>query len=550
MLSSDSDIDSVVTPIEASLYDRHGQVFESDSYSEAFSQDMMDRNYNKHQDRQKTKSRQLHQLDSYSEVQNLTQDDMQEIYQELQAISQKLKEENHLLHERELKVKERERMISITRSNIQTITDHEVKNKWQRLEQKHQEEIVRLEQALKEKTKENKRLKENFETLKQANDSCKKELEELYAQYSKLEKHANGAQNRLKNLQRKYEYDSRQREVTAFESSLEGMSKPNKPHKDVDRPKSRPVVKGQGSVLDTLAVLLDWVCDAHLRQMVTDQPTKPLDRYSSPEYLQEKILRVLPSLVDIIKEIPPGSTKFSLPCLQFIYWSLINIEQGHALQKNSLSSTLRRLGEDVFRSRSLSCVEVDKDHTPPGKGDKAKDGMFFRSSNLHVRLLSSLIILKTLSQADLLAQVFDVLKVDMKSDVAKELFLFYQATPVISHYLKPVNKAFMAPAVDILLQMAADSPFTQGFLESCSNEKWFRTIAMILRTPVSDNKIFERLSVLLQKLSKIKTNKKYFEVYTIVSIIQEMLLHSGNEMAFLSLNLKSIVFNLNSLEKS
>ena len=44
------------------------------------------------------------------------------------------------------------------------------------------------------------------------------------------------------------------------------------------------------------------------------------------------LFQVLPSLVDIIKEIPAGNAKFSLPCLQFVYWSLINIEQGQTLQ--------------------------------------------------------------------------------------------------------------------------------------------------------------------------------------------------------------------------
>ena len=41
---------------------------------------------------------------------------------------------------------------------------------------------------------------------------------------------------------------------------------------------------------------------------------------------------------------------------------------------------------------------------------------------------------------DLLAHVFDVLKADLKSDVAKELFLYYQGTTVVLQYLKPVNK--------------------------------------------------------------------------------------------------------------
>ena len=44
---------------------------------------------------------------------------------------------------------------------------------------------------------------------------------------------------------------------------------------------------------------------------------------------------------------------------------------------------------------------------------------------------------------DLLAHVFDVLKADLKSDVAKELFLYYQGTTVVLQYLKPVNKVWV-----------------------------------------------------------------------------------------------------------
>lgn len=62
----------------------------------------------------------------------------------------------------------------------------------------------------------------------------------------------------------------------------------------------------------------------------------------------------------------------------------------------------------------------------------------------------------------------------------------------------------MGTAVDILLQMSTDSPFQAAFLESCSTEAFFRTAAMVIRTPVSDARIMERLSIILQKLSKIK----------------------------------------------
>ena len=42
-----------------------------------------------------------------------------------------------------------------------------------------------------------------------------------------------------------------------------------------------------------------------------------------------------------------------------------------------------------------------------------------------------------------------------------------------------------------------------------------------------------------------RSNKKYFEVYGITTSCQEYLRTFGNESAFLTLNLKSILFNLN-----
>ncbi|XP_046352653.1 coiled-coil domain-containing protein 138-like isoform X1 [Haliotis rufescens] len=557
--SAESDIDSTVTPIELSPHHSHGQLLESDSLSELYLSD-----YNRQSPKFRRKppphrpmksSRHRHDRDreeSDEDQPAVNKEDLGNIYQELQAISDKLKEENRILHEREAKLKERERMIVISQSNIQTITDHEVKQRWQALQQQHQDEVAKFEQALRERTKENKRLKENFETLKQANDALKKELEITQMQKLKLEKQVTSSQARLTNLQRKQEFDQRQREGDVLGSSTEVPGKQSKLKQETDdRPKQHKVSKAGMPAYDILSALLDWVCDAHLRHAVTDQPTQPIERFSAPDYVQDKILRVLPSLVEILKEVPLTSSKFCLPCLQFIYWSLMNVEQGHGQQKTSLSSTLRRLGEEVYRARVSRNSDSEKfPSLVLDRGDKQKEGLFFRSSNLHIRLLSSLIILKTLTQADLLAQVFDVLKTDLKSDVAKELFLYYQATPVITVYLKPVNKVFMGPAVDILLQLSTDSPFTTRFLESCSTEHWFRTVAMVLRTPVSDNKIVEKLSILLQKLSKIKSNKRFFEVYTIVSIVQEMLRNSGSDNAFLSLNLKSMLFNLNATVKT
>ena len=46
--------------------------------------------------------------------------------------------------------------------------------------------------------------------------------------------------------------------------------------------------------------------------------------------------------------------------------------------------------------------------------------------------------------------------------------------------------------------------FTSSFLESCSNEPWFRTTVNLLQRKGLDSKILEKLSIVLQRLSKVK----------------------------------------------
>lgn len=50
----------------------------------------------------------------------------------------------------------------------------------------------------------------------------------------------------------------------------------------------------QSPVYDIMSVLLEWICDAHLRQSITDQPTQPAEKFCTSDYLQEKVLRVSP----------------------------------------------------------------------------------------------------------------------------------------------------------------------------------------------------------------------------------------------------------------
>ena len=58
----------------------------------------------------------------------------------------------------------------------------------------------------------------------------------------------------------------------------------------------------------------------------------------------------------------------------------------------------------------------------------------------------------------------------------------------------------------VCLQFGVSSSvaFTAAFLDSCSNELWFRTGVNLLQHKGLDAKILEKLSIVFQRLSKIK----------------------------------------------
>lgn len=63
------------------------------------------------------------------------------------------------------------------------------------------------------------------------------------------------------------------------------------------------------------------------------------------------------------------------------------------LQQNTLTSTFRRLGEEIYRGTALQGCSLDQD--PP---QRTKSPFFYKSPSLHARFLSTLILLKTVTQ--------------------------------------------------------------------------------------------------------------------------------------------------------
>ncbi|XP_016018461.2 coiled-coil domain-containing protein 138 isoform X3 [Rousettus aegyptiacus] len=368
-----------------------------------------------------------------------------------------------------------------------------------------------------------------------------KELNEVSEENRKMEIQAKRVQARLDNLQRKFEFMTIQR--------LKGNSHVAHEMKSLKQEKV-PVSKTykvplNAQVYELLTVFMDWISVHHLSKLKSEESgmdgEKPLPKFASQRNdIQEKCVKLLPVMTEQLQWMPFVNAKLHEPFVKFIYWSLRQLDAG--TQHSTMTSTLRRLGEDILKGVVTKGIQDNSlEHSIE---NKPKTAAFFKSSSLPLRFLSTLIVLKTVTQADYLAQAFDSLCLDLKTEEGKTLFLKYQAVPVIVNHLRISSKGLLSNVIDSLLQMTVESESLQPFLEACSNTLFFRTCSVLLRTPKLDLQVLEKLSIILQKLSKIKSNKKLFELFTIHLMLQEIQRTTHPEHAFLCINLNSTLFNL------
>ncbi|XP_073906651.1 coiled-coil domain-containing protein 138 isoform X4 [Castor canadensis] len=431
-----------------------------------------------------------HPKSKESNKQSLLPHQINQIYDELFQIHLKLQCETTAqqkfaeeLQKRERFLVEREQLLFRHEDALSKIkgVEEEVLTRFQIVKEQHDAEVEHLTEVLKERNKESKRLRSSFDALKELNDNLKKQLNEVSEENRKMEIQAKRVQARLDNLQRKYEFMTIQR--------LKGNSHAAHEVKSLKQEKV-PVSKTlkvplNGQVYELLTVFMDWISEHHLSKVKNEESgmdgEKPALRSSQRNDIQEKCVKLLPVMTEQLQWMPFVNTKLHEPFVKFIYWSLRQLDAG--TQHSTLTSTLRRLGEDIFKGVVIKGI-LDNSLEHSGE-NKPKTAAFFKSSNLPLRFLSTLIVLRTVTQGSL-----------------------------------------------------------QPFLEACSNSSFFRTCSVLLRTPKLDLQILEKLSIILQKLSKIKSNKRLFELFTIHLMLQEIQRTTHPEHAFLCINLNSTLFNL------
>ncbi|NWU91299.1 CC138 protein, partial [Upupa epops] len=196
-----------------------------------------------------------------------------QIYDELFVIHQKLQRESSTqreyalqLQKRENILREREALIFRHEAALAKIrgVEEEVHTKFGILQEQHKAEVKQLTEALREITKENRRLKSSFDTLREMNDSLRKQLSDVTELNKKLEDHARKVQARLENLQRKHEFLMVQKSKDKYK--VVQQSKPVKLEKVIVTSKIAKLPPNT-QVYELLALLMDWISDQHLSKI-------------------------------------------------------------------------------------------------------------------------------------------------------------------------------------------------------------------------------------------------------------------------------------------
>ncbi|NXC87615.1 CC138 protein, partial [Cercotrichas coryphoeus] len=226
-----------------------------------------------------------------------------QIYDELFVIHQKLQRESSAQQEYALQLQKRERCLTEQEAlffqqegalaKIRGV-EEEVHTKIAAIKEQHEAEVKQLTEALREITKENRRLKASFDGLKEVNDSLRKQLCDVTELNKKLEDQARRVQARLENLQRKYEFSVVRKSNVLCQVMQE--SKPVKQEKVMTTSKTTTLPLNS-QVYELLTYLMDWISDQHLSKIKTqeergDSHKRMVTQSSKNSCTQEKCMKV------------------------------------------------------------------------------------------------------------------------------------------------------------------------------------------------------------------------------------------------------------------
>nr|XP_040057754.1 coiled-coil domain-containing protein 138-like isoform X2 [Gasterosteus aculeatus aculeatus] len=480
------------------------------------------------------------------------------VYQEMMTIYEQLKAQRYSqqrwereLQQRERRLKQQEEEAVLRLAGMEEMLHTRLPAE----EEKHQQQVSQLQEVLREKCKENRRLKCSFDTIKELNEGMKKQLNEVNEQNKKLESQSKRVQARLENLQRCSD-PTRPKLLTllldwvvdgqtlspAAGSGGKGVSRCGLPPELVLNERCLTVTRSPPDFTAVLSIFITTSSSSACHAV----PIRKRSSRSQSHGSSLCVPQVLPLLADQLQHAPLSEADLLLNLLRLIHWALRRLDS--STQHVALSATLRRIGEEASKPAAWLTGPDSEEADRPGPPTEAAGGAcrtwpLSCSPCPHTRILSTLIILRTVTQADVLAQALEALRTELMSEESRGLFIHYGGVCVLLSVLRAGRGGLHTP-VDVLMQLSEQSRYLNPFLEACSCEEFFQTASQLLKNPRLEFPALEKLSILLQKLSSIRKNRRLFERCSVLLQIQELNHNANQTHTFLRLNLRSILHNL------
>ncbi|XP_071884072.1 coiled-coil domain-containing protein 138 isoform X1 [Anas platyrhynchos] len=402
----------------------------------------------------------------------------------------------------------------------------------------HETKMSQLRETLRKMTDENNELRSSLNSLRENNELLKTQhktkMSQLRETLRKMTDETNELRSSLNSLRENIELLKTQQHETKMSQlreTLRKMTDENKQHetkmsqlretlrKMTDENnelrsslnslrENNELLKTQllriSKVYDPLTILMDWISDQHLSKIEIQEEREGSEKAqcAKENYTLENCMKLLPMVTGQLQWMPFVDPKLHMSVIQFIYWSLRQIDTGS--QDASMTATMERLAEVILKG-AVQKGSMQK-WTKKSTRSKPKAAHFFKSSSMPLRFLSTLVVLRTAKRMDYLTQAFHSLCVDLKTDEGKILFLQYRCVPIILSHLTISKKCLLFIALNALVEMAMnnDKIYLKIFLEDCSNERFFHTLAALLQNRELDISILERICFILQKVSEIK----------------------------------------------
>ena len=464
------------------------------------------------------------------------QQHVQKVHEELSDINKKLQQENKRLKNWDLELQKRESSLDEIEKQLTTyaasLKETVEKETLKRCDELEKEYELKMQQQQEEIRKS----RNSFKLIKKSNDTLKAKVAEDESKLKSNEGKQLSLQSRVSNLQRKIELLNQQITTQAIE------------YKNSTKEKVKPVsknVKDQGLMnipvifYESFSLLLQWIADVHLKEnvnsMLKSEHHLHAEHDVNIQLTNEQAIKMIIFMPNILRQASWMNEKLQLSFVQFLYWSMLHVNITHHSQRLAHTATYRRIGEEMF--------QANYPNQPKENSPKA----FFRSLNYHIRILSSLVILQSINQIDILVQVFQSLNAELKNELSKELFIEYHGTEILLPLFKLTNKIHLGYSTDILMMLAVESPYMHQFLDELSTVEWIQAILTILKASSDDITLMENLSLILQRLSKVKSIKPIFDALNIKSNVSEMLRLPSCEGEYVQLNLRSILLNIESM---